>query len=89
MKLLIADKTFVYELNAKGENRLYFKIYPGCDNDNNRTSEEELAKAANLFAAAPELLEALEYFLTVETLLSHGDDRVTKAKEAIAKAKGE
>lgn len=50
----------------------------------NVTMEKHLANA-RLIAAAPELLEALEYYI------DNGDDHkaIDKARAAIAKAKGE
>ena len=65
-----------------------------------RRDAEEVAANARLIAAAPDLLEALEFLTTLVNILPNGtffvkgqyitvEDEVRKARAVIAKAKGE
>ena len=87
-EIKIADGTFVYQINAEGSNKWFFGIQPGLDDNNNRTSDEELASVAAKMAAVDDLCEALE--LCVDSLEYHGRySLVDKALAALAKARGE
>ena len=56
---------------------------------NNEIVQFMSAEDANLIATAPELLEALEYMVAVfNDGSNHYQDKIIKAENAIAKAKG-
>lgn len=62
----------------------------GKDEPHYEVSKEEAEANARLIAAAPDLLEALELTLNAVCLAGWYDDySAVKAREAIAKAKGE
>lgn len=58
-------------------------------NEDGGDNREECHADANLIAAAPELLEALELILATTSRELFEVDALQKAKAAIAKAKGE
>lgn len=50
--------------------------------------QPEVLSRAHLFAAAPELLEALEEFIICGPNAGHNQDLIEQVKSAIAKARG-
>lgn len=63
--LLVDDETpFIYALNGDGTTRFHCSIQPGYVRNYARrveqTSEKEIMAVARLFAAAPDMLQALE-----------------------------
>lgn len=54
------NSSFVYQLNSMDTNRWWFGIQAGFDNDNKRTTEEELHKVALKVRAAEEMYVELE-----------------------------
>lgn len=89
-KLWLIQDTTVFELNADGVNRWSVQVQPGWRDDGARTSVAEMVDVARMIAAAPDLLEALEYALEYledwEDLSASSHCR--KARAAIAKATG-
>lgn len=83
---------FVYSLNSKGYNQFWAGLQSNFDGAS--ANKAELLANANLIAAAPDLLEALERLLRAderpptEENLSLAVDAMHHAREAIKKAKG-
>ena len=93
---LIADKSFVYALNARAENRVSIQIMPGRISLTEWIPDEELAANARLIAAAPDLLDMAESVaangLHADTLKACGCATCTQALNAralVARIKGE
>lgn len=98
---LIDQGSFVYALNENGTNVFWAHVQPGSHADGYRkftdTPKAEVEANARLIAAAPELLEALEWAMSsgrfnyVQRTSSNSGfcDSVDKARAAIAKARGE
>ena len=74
-----------YHGEAQMRNRVYAGVYGYRD-----TPKEELEATARLFAAAPDLLKALEKLLgMVEMEYMPENEKIVAAYKAIAKAQGE
>lgn len=85
----------VYVLNAQGYNRFWLLVNPGQigerdeKNREKRTPDCELEADARLIAAAPDLLEACRYMLTLLTDMGHGGTAgAILGRAAIARAEG-
>jgi hypothetical protein len=91
---LIADGTFVYALNLEGSNRFSAGVQSGWRTEGRvRTDREELEANAHLIAAAPELLEALRWYVENDDTNEHADNEFwlkgrDNARAALAKATG-
>jgi len=57
---LIADKTFVYALNADGSNQFSCPVQRGYLADGYITPADELVANANLISAAPDMFDAID-----------------------------
>ncbi len=98
-KWLMAGNDFVYALNAHGENFFCVSVQRGKNDDHKRIDDTDIESIARLIAAAPELLEALQFlFNSYKSLADSGDagnwniedqPEGIKAMEAIRKATGE
>jgi len=84
------DGTTVYQLEHDGwykglpnmRNRIYASVQGYRD-----TPKEELEATARLFAAAPDLLEAVQLLLCAMSLANwEGDDAAIKGRAAVTKA---
>jgi|TARA_Y100000310_G_scaffold220706_1_gene222291 hypothetical protein len=102
----IAEEYFVYALNNNNENRFYLSVQAGWGDRHRkiayRTTNEELEANANLIAAAPDLLKALNECLHLfdeMDAISWNDDSDFQgssyegvaeiAEDAVKKAEGE
>ena len=88
-----ANSAFIYQLNANGSNKWFAQIQPGRDDNNVRTSDEELHQIALKMAASDVMYDAL---LAVVKDLMHAEGVITQQSPvldrvlaAIAQAKGD
>lgn len=70
---LIADKTFVYALNAEGSNQFSCPVQRGYLADGYITPADELVANANLIAAAPDMFAAIDAADTAFAVLNVQD----------------
>lgn len=93
---LVTGGTFVYALNDYGTNSFWANIYAGSQGGykSAATSSEEIEANANLIAAAPDLLEALERIMDLG-IVEHQvgwpelELALSMSRVAISKARGE
>jgi hypothetical protein len=92
---LIADRTFIYALNQNDTNIFHCQVQAGFT-EHGRTSDEYLEATANMIAAAPDMLDALEKAdkWVAMYLDQPGHDAAARSmlaviRAATAKAKGE
>jgi hypothetical protein len=84
---VILEGGTIYKIRANKRDKTPIVFVAGLDDD----GRDEGPANASLIAAAPDLLEALEVMTERQSLYSggHDDGAITKARAAIAKAKGE
>lgn len=74
-----ANSAFLYQLNSNGSNAWYAQIRPGLDDNNVRTTKQELHRVALKMAASEVMYDAL---LAVAKELLHSDGKVTQQSTA-------
>ncbi len=89
----LRDGNTIFELDDDGVNKWYCQVHPCCSRKGYQQNKELAGQVINKMTAASDMYkvleEVLEYFPVGSACMNEQDESIQKARDALAKARGE